>query len=160
MINIKQELDVKMVLLQNITDADMVTARGHVSQLTAAVGARPADACLTILNGLDTGVLSKIYDQIKGVKNVEYKISVIAKAVFEVDYAGLVTKENHIKNLKEFQKGAFDLSAKLMVTSQFMSEEGVTSWQSLEKEINDIIKQRAFNAGVQQGRAAVEADGA
>ena len=55
-------------------------------------------------------------------------------------------------------KGAFDLSVKIMIISQFFNEaEGNMSWSSLECEIDRIIKDRVRSEAFAEGKASVEA---
>jgi hypothetical protein len=106
--------------------------------------------CGTALALLSTPELSKLYENIKGGKNNAYKVNLLSKAFFTVDLAALTTAEASVKHVKEGEHGVFDLMAKMCVVSQFADVDNVVSWQGLEKLMNDIIRQRAYD----EGRAA------
>ena len=61
--------------------------------------------------------------------------------------------------MKELGKGAFDLSVKYMIFSQFFNEsDGYMSWNSLELEIEKVIKERVRSEAFAQGKASAASD--
>ena len=61
--------------------------------------------------------------------------------------------------MKELGKGAFGLSVKYMIFSQFCNENDRTmSWTNMELEIEKVIKERVRSEAFAQGKASAASD--
>ena len=157
--DIKNDLAAKLQYLSTINDRDLKSVCEHIITFEKGVTANPTGSLTRALSLVDTPTLEKTSTAMKTNNNADYKTSLLSKVFYASDILVLTKKECAIKTMKELGKGAFDLSVKYMIFSQFFNEsDGYMSWNSLELEIEKVIKERVRSEAFAQGKASAASD--
>ena len=153
--SIKNDLSSKLQYLSTINDPDLVSVCEHIAAFEKGVTANPAGSLTRALSLMDTSTLERTSAAMKNSNNADYKTSVLSKVFYANDISVLTKKECAIKTVKELGKGAFDLSVKYMIFSQFFNEgDRSMSWTNLELEIEKVIKERVRSEAFALGKAS------
>ena len=153
--SIKNDLTAKLQYLSTFNDRDLMSVCEHIVTFEKGVTANPAGSLTQALSLLDTSTLEKTAVAIKSSNNADYKTNIVSKVFYASDNLVLTKKECAIKTVKEMGKGAFDLSVKYMIFSQFFDEsDGHMHWNSLDLEIEKVIKERVRSEAFAQGKAS------
>ena len=161
--SLKTELNFKMQNARGMNDPVITQVCAAVDNMRMSSEQDPPNAALQAFDRLTTPSLETLYNEMTNTTTANQKISYIVKQFFAQEKTNLRNKSQIIASLEGDKiadgRGAMAEVVKLLLAGQYMKD-GMMTWGAMEKDINEMVKDRHRREAAQHGHAAGYAAGA